>query len=221
MLAKDLVAYFIPPVTETDSVKQILDRMTELKISHLPVVMNAAYQGIIAESDLGVFPDQEVIINSKSIEFINVSVIEDQHIYEVIDLVSRYNLTLIPVLSATGEYKGSITLPVLVRNFSSLTAAGEPGAILVLNIAPQDYSPNIISRIIEENNAKMISLYMRQDPNNPELTVTIKINTQETSSIIRSFDRYGYSVKSYFLANSQLDDFYRSRYEEFMKYMNI
>ncbi len=221
MLAKDLVAYFIPPVTETDSVKQILDRMTELKISHLPVVMNAAYQGIIAESDLGVFPDQEVIINSKSIEFINVSVIEDQHIYEVIDLVSRYNLTLIPVLSATGEYKGSITLPVLVRNFSSLTAAGEPGAILVLNIAPQDYSPNIISRIIEENNAKMISLYMIQDPNNPELTVTIKINTQETSSIIRSFDRYGYSVKSYFLANSQLDDFYRSRYEEFMKYMNI
>ena len=216
MLAKDLVAYFIPPVTETDSVKQILDRMTELKISHLPVVMNAAYQGIIAESDLGVFPDQEVIINSKSIEFINVSVIEDQHIYEVIDLVSRYNLTLIPVLSATGEYKGSITLPVLVRNFSSLTAAGEPGAILVLNIAPQDYSPNIISRIIEENNAKMISLYMIQDPNNPELTVTIKINTQETSSIIRSFDRYGYSVKSYFLANSQLDDFYRSRYEEFM-----
>ena len=221
MLAKDLVAYFIPPVTETDSVKQILDRMTELKISHLPVVMNAAYQGIIAESDLGVFPDQEVIINSKSIEFINVSVIEDQHIYEVIDLVSRYNLTLIPVLSATGEYKGSITLPVLVRNFSSLTAAGEPGAILVLNIAPQDYSPNIISRIIEENNAKMISLYMIQDTNNPELTVTIKINTQETSSIIRSFDRYGYSVKSYFLANSQLDDFYRSRYEEFMKYMNI
>ena len=221
MLAKDLVAYFIPPVSEADTVKQILDRMTELKLSHLPVVVNAEYQGVISESDLGVFTDQDVLLDAKSVEFINVSVIEDQHIYEVIDLVSRYNLTIVPVLTTAGEYKGSITLPVLVRNFSALTAAGEPGAILVLSMAPQDYSPNIISRIIEENNAKMISLYMIQDPKSPELTVSIKINTQETSSIMRSFDRYGYSVKSYFLANSQLDDFYRSRYEEFMKYMNI
>ena len=79
----------------------------------------------------------------------------------------------------------------------------------------------MLSRIIEDNQAKMISMYVIPDPNGRELLVTIKVNTQETSSMIRAFDRYGYTVKSYFQANSQLDDFYRSRYEEFMKYMNI
>jgi hypothetical protein len=150
-----------------------------------------------------------------------VSVIENQHIYEVIDLVSRYGLTLLPVVTSAKDYNGSITLLSLVKNFSKLTAAGQPGAILVLSLALQDYSPTLLSRIIEDNNAKIISLYVIPDPNGRELTVTVKVNTQETSSMMRSFDRYGYTVKSYFLANSQLDDFYRSRYEELMKYMNI
>lgn len=221
MLAKDLVTELISPVSETDKVRQVMDRMAELKISHLPVVINGEFLGLLSEAELGASMDQDAVVDPRSLGLINVSVTEDQHIYEVIDLVSRYFLTLVPVLSMQREYKGSITLSVLARCFSALTAAGQPGAILVLSMAPQDYSPTMLARIIEENNAKMISLYMVQDPKSPEITVTIKINTQETASIMRSFDRYGYTVKSYFLANSQLDDFYRSRYEEFMKYMNI
>ncbi len=221
MLAKDLVAELISPVSDGDTVRQVIERMAELKISHLPVVINGEFAGLLSDAELGASLDQDAVIDPKSLNLINVSVTEDQHIYEVIDLVSRYHLTLVPVLSIQREYKGSITLSVLARSFSALSAAGQPGAILVLSLAPQDYSPTMLARIIEENNAKMLSMYMVQDPNSPELTVTIKINTQETGAIMRSFDRYGYSVKSYFLANSQLEDFYRSRYEEFMKYMNI
>jgi CBS domain-containing protein len=221
MLAKDLIADIIPPVSEKETVRQILERMAELKIAHLPVVVDSEYLGLISDADLGLISDPDSFVETKSIELVKASVFEEQHIYEVINQVSSFSLTLLPVLTATRVYSGSITLPVLVKNFSNLTAAAEPGAILVLSLAPKDYSPTIISRIIEENNAKMISLYMVPDPKNDELSVTIKINTQETSSIMRSFDRYGYSVRSYFLANSQLEDFYRSRYEEFMKYMNV
>jgi CBS domain-containing protein len=221
MLAKDLIADIIPPVSEKETVRQILERMAELKIAHLPVVVDSEYLGLISDADLGLISDPDSFVETKSFELVKASVFEEQHIYEVINQVSSFSLTLLPVLTATRVYSGSITLPVLVKNFSNLTAAAEPGAILVLSLAPKDYSPTIISRIIEENNAKMISLYMVPDPKNDELSVTIKINTQETSSIMRSFDRYGYSVRSYFLANSQLEDFYRSRYEEFMKYMNV
>jgi CBS domain-containing protein len=221
MLAKDLIADIIPPVSEKETVRQILERMAELKIAHLPVVVDSEYLGLISDADLGLISDPDSFVETKSIELVKASVFEEQHIYEVINQVSSFSLTLLPVLTSTRVYSGSITLPVLVKNFSNLTAAAEPGAILVLSLAPKDYSPTIISRIIEENNAKMISLYMVPDPKNDELSVTIKINTQETSSIMRSFDRYGYSVRSYFLANSQLEDFYRSRYEEFMKYMNV
>ncbi|MFA5814069.1 MAG: CBS domain-containing protein [Bacteroidales bacterium] len=221
MLAQDLVSNLIPAVTGSDTVSQVIDRMVEFRVAHLPVVDHGEYLGLISEKDVREFTDPSQLIGTQVINLLAISVIENQHVYEVIDLVSRYELTLLPVLTPGKEYKGSITLPSLVRNFSMLTAAGQPGAILVLSLALQDYSPTMLSRIIEDNNAKMISLYVIPDPNGRELTATIKVNTEETSSLMRSFDRYGYTVKSYFLANSQLDDFYRSRYEEFMKYMNI
>ena len=221
MLAQDLVSKSITPVTLSDTVSHVVERMVKFGVSHLPVVDQAEYLGLISDKDIREFADPGQLISSLLINLLAVSVIENQHVYEVIDLVSRYELTLLPVLTTGKEYKGSITLPSLVKNFSLLTAAGQPGAILVLSLAMQDYSPTMLSRIIEDNQAKMISLYVIPDPNGRELIVTIKVNTQETSSMIRAFDRYGYTVKSYFQANSQLDDFYRSRYEEFMKYMNI
>ena len=221
MLANDLLSQYIPAVTDSDTIRVALESMSELGVSHLPYLRGSEYEGLVAKSDLGEISESDSTLAEESLSPIKVSVIDNQHIYEVIELITRYDLSILPVLSASNAYKGSITLRELVRSFSLLTGAGQPGAILVLSMAPQDYSPTILSRIIEENNAKILSLYAGPDPNGRELTVTIKVNTQETSSIMRTFDRYGYSVRSYFLANSQLDDFYRSRYEEFMKYMNI
>jgi acetoin utilization protein AcuB len=221
MLAQDLVSNLIPTVKGSDKLSLVMERMEDFKVAHLPVVDQTEYIGLISEMVIRELADHGQLLNTQLVSLLSVSVTGNQHIYEVIDLVSRFELTLVPVLTSEKEYLGSITLPLLVKNFSNLTAAGQPGAILVLNLALQDYSPTMLSRIIEDNNAKIISLYVIPDPSGQELSVTIKVNTQETSSILRSFDRYGYSVKSYFLANSQLEDFYRTRYEEFMKYMNI
>lgn len=221
MLAQELLSDLIPVTTAKETVGHIKEHMAEFRVAHLPVADESGYLGLISETDLSTIVDQSRTVDTLPIQLLKVSVFDNQHIYEVIELMARYELTLLPVLSVSNDYLGSILLPALVRRFNLLTAAGQPGAILVLSLAPQDYSPTILSRIIEENNAKMISLYTVPDQNGRELMVTIKVNTLETSSIIRTFDRYGYSVKSYYLANSQLDDFYRSRYEEFMKYMNI
>jgi acetoin utilization protein AcuB len=221
MLAKDLISESIPAAAVTDTVSLVIDQMSMLRVAHLPVADYDGYLGLVSEKDLCDADASGTLGSSVAGSFLAVSAFENQHIYEVVDLISRFNLTLLPVLDQGKKYTGSITLPGLISRLSLLTAAGQPGAILVLSMASQDYSPNMISRIIEENNAKILSLYAVNDPNGHELTVTVKINTQDTSSIMRSFDRYGFSVTSHFLANSQLDDFYRSRYEELMKYMNI
>lgn len=221
MLAKDLVSDVIPAVKDSDTVKLALDLMNEFRVSHLPVVGPSGYAGLLSESELRDLNDETRQLDLEKMNCLNLSVLENQHIYEVIDVIARWGLTLLPVITPTMEYRGSILLPALVSIFSTLTAAGQPGAILVIGLSPLDYSPNILARIIEENNAKIMSMYAVPDPDGRNLSVTIKVNTQETSSIMRSMDRYGYSVRSYYMADSQLDDFYRSRYEEFMKYMNI
>jgi predicted transcriptional regulator len=221
MLAKDLVSDDVYVVRGSDPVFQVMKRMYEYKVSHLPVLNETEYLGLISEADIRNVSNPEELVENLVVQLLPVSIIENQHVYEVVDLVARYELTLLPVLTSGKGYSGCITLPTLVNELSTLTGAGQPGAIFVLGLPLQDYSPTILSRIIEDNNAKIISLYIASDPNGRDIAVTIKVNTQETGSIIRSFDRYGYIVKSSFLSNSSLDDFYLSRYEEFMKYMNI
>lgn len=221
MLAKDLVSDIIPAITGSFTVSQVIEHMAKFRVAHLPVVDQGEYLGLISQDHIMEVTGASVLSEDGLFSLLPVSIFDYQHIYEAIDLFARYKLTILPVLDPDKRYSGSITLANLVSSFSILTAAGQPGAILVLSLAPQDYSPTMLSRIIEDNNAKIISLYVTTEPNGRELTITIKVNTQETSSIMRSFDRYGYSVKYHFLASSQLDDFYRSRYDELMKYMNI
>ncbi|MFA6127423.1 MAG: CBS domain-containing protein [Bacteroidales bacterium] len=221
MLAKDLLTDLIPAVTRTTRVDQVLAEMREYRVTHLPFVEQDKYQGLLSEKDTIKLNHEDQLANPESLNLLTVSTDENQHIYEVIDLVARYELTLLPVISADKAYLGSITLPALVKKFSDLSTAGQPGAVIVLGLAVQDYSPALLSRIVEDNNAKIISLYVVADPNGRELAVTLKVNTGEPGAMMRAFDRYGYSVHSFFMTNSQVDDFYRSRYEEFMNYMNI
>jgi len=221
MQAKELASANIPVVTLTDSVVQVLEHMTRLKVSHLPVVSQSDYLGLVLEKDLTAVADPHACLDSKDVHLLSLSVLETQHFFEIIDLVSSYELTLVPVLTKERQYAGCITMQSIVKHLSDLVAAGQPGAILELDLSLQDYSPTLISRIVEDNNAKIINLLASSNPDGRTLMVTIKVNTEETSSIIRSFDRYGLSVRSSYLANSKLDDFYRSRFEEFMKYMNM
>lgn len=221
MLAQDLVSDNFASVAVTDSLEKVDALMDEYKVAHLPVIDQNVYQGLIAERFVRNADDPIQLLKSQLNNLLVLSVTENQHIYEVIDIVARFELTLLPVVSQEKVLKGCITLPDLIRNFNLLTAAGQPGAILVIKMVMQDYSPTLISRIIEDNQAKIISLYVISDPVSQDLTLTVKINTQETSSIVRSLDRFGYTVQTFSLSDSQLDDFYRSRYEELMKYMNI
>jgi CBS domain-containing protein len=221
MLAADLITDTIAAVSETDTVQAVLNRMSTLLVSQLPVSIESRYAGLVTRQEIETAVLTDETVGSSKVAYLPVSVSGTQHIYEVIDAVSRHNLSLLPVVTESGEYQGSILLPGLLKQVGTITSAGEHGAIMVLLLALQDYSPAMLARIIEENNAKIISLFAVPDPNGKDITVTIKINTQETSSIIRTFDRYGFPVKTHFLADNQLDDFYRTRYEEFMNYMNI
>ena len=134
MLAKDFVSDLIPAVTVMESANQVVRRMCEFKVSHLPVLEGADYLGLISEKDIRNLADQNQLIGANSVRFSETSVMESQHIYEVIDTISRHDLTVLPVLTSGKKYLGCITLPALVKAFSLLCAAGQPGAILVLSL---------------------------------------------------------------------------------------
>lgn len=221
MLAKDLISDTLPHLSLKDTGLDALNWMEVFKVSHLPVVNQIELLGLISDSDIYNKDLADQTFDSQDIKFLDPYVYEDQHILEVIAAISHYNLSLIPVLDRENNYLGSITLQTLLQEFSRLTAADNPGGIIVLEMHLHDYALSEIAQIVESNDAKILSLYVDSLPDSMRLKVTLKINTVEIESIVQTFERYGYTIKATYNENKAIDSIYKSRFELFMNYLNI
>ena len=168
--------------------------------------------------DLGMIDEP---IGNHKLSLFSPFVYADQHIYDVVEIASRLNLTVIPVLDEKKNYTGLIGQTDLLAQFATLTAVKEPGGIIVLEMNHHDYSLSQISQIIESNNVRILSLYVKNAEESTRMEVTIKINSSDLTSIIKTFDRYNYHIKASFMDDENLNNFYKNRYEQFMRYLNI
>lgn len=221
MLAKDLISDTIPALHTSDTARIALNWMEIFRISHLPIVNNKELLGLISDVDIYDMNSPEEPVGNHNLSLANPFVYENQHIYEVIEVVSRLKLTVIPVLNDDKEFLGLINLNDLIHNFSSLMAIQNPGGIIILELNVNDYSLSEIAQIIETNDAKILSLYVASHPDTMKLNITIKINKTDITSILQTFERYNYNVKATFMENNHLDDLYKDRYDSFMKFLDI
>lgn len=195
--------------------------MEIFRISHLPVVDNHQYLGLISDKSI-----YDLNLNDKLMEDCRDFLVQpyvgvNQHIYEVVSVVSRLQITVVPVLDPDHQYKGVITVFDLAQRFADLVAVNEPGGVIVLELNPIDYSLAEIARIVEGNDAKILSLYVSKSDDSKEITVTLKINQMDLSPVIQTFVRFDYVIKSVFMDDSVLKHLYDDRFELLMKYLNI
>ncbi len=221
MLAKDLISELVPSLRTSDSGLQALSWMEIFRISHLPIVNNKEFLGLISDSDIYDLNNAEEPIGNHKLSLFSPFVTDNQHIYEVIELVAQLKLTVIPVLNDKKEYLGLITLHDLLQGFAKVTAVDKHGAIIVLEMNTHDYSLSEISQIIESENLKIISLYVSDSESTTKIDVTLKLNTTDISRVIQSFHRYNYIIKASFLEDNELNNLYQNRFDEFMRYLNI
>jgi Mg/Co/Ni transporter MgtE len=144
-----------------------------------------------------------------------------QHIYEVIELASELQLSVVPVLDEENTYQGVITLTDLLHYFANVSALKQPGGIIVLELNANDYSLSEIAQIVESNNARVLSVYITSPANSTKMEVTIKINHKDLTSIVQTFIRYNYIIKASFMDENDLNSLYENRYDLFMKYLSI
>jgi hypothetical protein len=78
-----------------------------------------------------------------------------------------------------------------------------------------------ISQIVEGNNARILSMHITSNPDSTSLEITLKVNTTDLTSIIKTFERYSYEVTTWVTDNDELDRFYTDRYNQLMKYLNM
>ena len=196
----------------------VLNLMDELRVNDLPVVENGFFLGLANESD---FLNAEVYQGEiqAELDLLNVSVLPDSHVLDVLKVVSENDVTVIPVVDEGNNYLGSITSADLLDHLAEMLGVMREGGIIVLQVFERDHSIQQIARIIEENNAKILSLSVVA-VSEGNLEIHIKIDLPDLNPILQSLERFNYNVLSKFQA-SQYDDELKDRYNELMRYLNM
>lgn len=220
MVAAELISDIIPPLKLTDTVRKVNLLLEEFRVSELPVVDEDLFLGLIAEDDLIEITDEELTIDTLSILKPQTFVRDNQHVYDVIRMFYAQQLSVLPVIDLKNNYLGLIHINALNNYFASLTAANEPGAIIVLEMNNRDNSLAQMAQIVESDKAQILSSYTRSFADSTRLEVTLKINKKDISAIQACFIRYDYTIKAVF-NQAQVDDDSMGRYELLMNFINL
>ncbi len=221
MLAENLISDAVHSVTSSENGQVALNLMDLYRVSHIPVVNDSEYLGLVSDKlifDLNILEEP---IGKEQDKLDTSHAHKNQHIFEVAMVMYKLKISVLPVLDDDHNYLGAITLYDLARRFAHLFSLQEIGGVIVLEMNVNDYSLVEISRIVENNGSKVLSSFIDRKPGTSNLDVILKLDSEELSSVIEAFTRFGYNVKDIFLDNSMINDLYDDRYDQFMKYMNI
>jgi acetoin utilization protein AcuB len=220
MTAKDLITDEVPPLKVTDSGSKALRWMDEFKVSHLPVINGQTFVGIISDADIFDLntPDEE--IHNLKIPLVRPFVTEGQHAFDVLKIMWELNLTVIAIVDAEYTYMGAVTYKSFIGKLAGLSAISDPGGIIILEMAANNYSLTQISQIVEGNDAKILACYLTTNTDSTLIEVTLKINKEELTPILQTFFRYNYTVKASFHQQGYSDDL-KERFDQLMHYINL
>lgn len=219
MRAKELITEEIPPLTHTDSGEKALRWMDEFKVSHLPVLKNGNFVGVISESDV---LDKMDIVESLDKLFDHLPrpyVFENAHIYEVLSKISEHRISILPILDENEKYLGCTSVYHLLTVIANTGSIKETGGIIVLEVNSIDYSMAQIAQIVESNNGKLLGLFVSSS-DVETIEVTLKINIGPINEIIQTFRRYDYEIISEHHEDNYINTL-KERSDYLDKYLNI
>jgi acetoin utilization protein AcuB len=220
MLTKDLHSQVLPYLHLHDKVYQALQLMNESHVSHLPIVEDEKFIGLISEDDLLQVDNDNLELTDLQQSFSVNSVKEDDHFLKAVQLAVENGYSVVPVVNEENEITGTVAYADLLKQASTFMNITDPGGLIVLEMEAKDYSFNSISRIIESNDAQIKQLNTTTNPQTGVMQVTIKVDKQEISDLVATFQRYEYNVKYYF-GEELYENELRSNYENLMNYLKI
>ncbi|MEM6318340.1 MAG: CBS domain-containing protein [Bacteroidota bacterium] len=219
MIAKTLVSNEIIPLRTSDTGNEALSIMNEFGVRHLPIVNDKQLLGLISEDDILDF-DVEEAVGSFRLSTFRPHVNENDHLYEVIKVLSQQKLTMMPVINDDEEYVGLISQEDLIHYFAKIGSFTESGSIVVLEVNRRDYSLVEIARIVESEGAAILSSFVTSHLDSLKIDVTLKINRPDLMNIIATFDRFDYTIKATF-SEEQFSNTIKERYDMLMTYLNV
>jgi len=220
MRAADLINDEIPTLEGGDNGLFAMQLLDEYKMKQLPVADGNEFLGLVSDSAVLELDNPESPLRESPGILQTIYVQQDQHVYDVIRVAAEFQLSSVPILSNENKYMGVISIYCLVRELSKLASVDQPGGIVVLELNQNDYSLSEIARIVEGNDAKILSANITSVKDSQILELTLKLNLTNIDAVIQTFNRYDYIISASF-HESDYDDMLKNRYEELMRYLNF
>lgn len=218
MKAKDMILPEIPVLTPVMKVSEALSIMQTAGFSSLPVVEEGTYVGIVHERELM----QELA--SAAIGRDNLrrpAVREDAHLLAVVNQFSQYSDDLLPVITPQQRYAGSIPARAVMEGVARLCQTSSSGAIIELEIPRADYSATELSRLVEDNDCRVINLMIRPDEKSGAWRACLRIDREDAAPVLRSLERFDYRVLRCYQLHGAMDDRMEQRIKELMYYLEM
>jgi CBS domain-containing protein len=221
MITDKLISSQIVPLKPSDAGSYALRQMKKLHVSHLPMVSGGIFAGLISEHAVMAAGEAAQEVSHCEMIPANVSVAPGQHIYDAMSLMRRFSLTLVPVVTDTGQYVGVIMLSDLLGAITDLIGINEPGGIIVLEFDEKDYTLDGVVRTVESNDAKILNCFVTALPGSSKIEVTIKVNRIEIGPLLQAFFRMDIQVVTLRSAKNMFSEGLRERFDALMNYLNI
>jgi predicted transcriptional regulator len=219
MLTANLINKNIPRLQPQDSVNKALQLITDFKVTHLPVISDNKFLGLISEEDL-LDADEKGTVEFMTEHFIQASVFDNAHFLIAVNCSIQFDTNVVPVVNHQNDFAGVITTTDLLKSLANFSGANEIGGIIVLEMERSQFAISEISRIVESNDCTILHLNTTTHPETGMLTVTIHINKREITTVVATFERYDYHVNFQF-GIENFENEIDSNYRHFMHYLDI
>ncbi|HOM63909.1 MAG TPA: hypothetical protein PL097_08810 [Dysgonamonadaceae bacterium] len=94
-------------------------------------------------------------------------------------------------------------------------------SLIILEVSAKDYTLTEIARLIESNNAHVLSLAVMPLTDGSSLLISIKLDVSDLTPVLRSFERFDYKVIYYYMKEGEINDKQRDRLNELLYYLDM
>ncbi|HPA22177.1 MAG: CBS domain-containing protein [Chitinophagaceae bacterium] len=220
MLTIDHINKNIPQLQLTDTVGKSLHLINDYRVTHLPVVLEKKFLGLVSEEDLLDQEDEQLTLDGLQKYFIQDAILNDIHFLNAVEFSLKHDSSLVPVVNQQREYFGAITTSDLLKIMGNFAGAYEIGGIIVLQMERPQFSISEISRLVENNDCHILHLNTQTDHSTGIFTVTLHVNHREIAPLVASFERHEYDVL-YSYGSEKFENEIDSNYNHLMKYLDI
>lgn len=222
MLAKELLNIDFTPLKPSATVSDALAKMDAWYCSDIPVVEPTTRKivGNILFQDIAALSDESMELSVLEMRK-PVYIFENQHVFEVARQMLQYEVRLMPVVDSSETYLGVIEKKSVLEALSGMLNIALEGSVITIEMAHADFTLAELVHLVEVEGAKILGLTVESASDETGLMrVSLKLNHENTSAVMASLRRHGYTATS----EEKLDQYQAdisSRADELIRYLDV